>query len=256
MITASQFFKNTKFRNKVVLVTGCNGQLGKAICKMFVKLNSKVFGLDVTTNKFKNKKFTFIQCDISKKKDTDKIVKKILNKEKKIDILINNAGSSIFTPFKLRSSKEIDQVINSNLKGTLNMILSVINLSRKKTKKINILNIASIYGASIPNFTIYENKDRINSEVYGSTKASIIHLSKYFAKILGPNKVICNSLSPGGILNKKIQRKSFIKKYSSKTPLRRMGLEKDILGAIYFLTHEDNTYTTGQNLVVDGGFTL
>ena len=84
------------------------------------------------------------------------------------------------------------------------MILSVVNLSRKKTKKINILNIASIYGASIPNFTIYENKDRTNSEIYGSTKASIIHLSKYFAKILGPNKVICNSLSPGGILNKKI----------------------------------------------------
>ena len=256
MIIVNQFFRNTKFRNKVILITGCNGQLGKAICKMFIKLNSKVFGLDMTANKFMNKKFTFIQCDISKKSNTDKIVKKILKKEKKIDILINNAGSSIFTPFKSRSSQEIDQVINSNLKGTLNMILSVVNLSKKKTKKINILNIASIYGTRIPNFKIYANKDRINSEIYGSTKASIIHLSKYFAKILGPDQVICNSISPGGILNKEVQRKSFIKKYSSLTPLRRMGSEKDILGAIYFFTHEDNTYTTGQNLVVDGGFTL
>jgi NAD(P)-dependent dehydrogenase (short-subunit alcohol dehydrogenase family) len=256
MITANQPFKKTKFKNKVIIVTGCNGQLGKAICKMFLGLDSKVFGLDITENRFKSKKFTFIKCDISKKINTDELVKKILKNEKKINILINNAGSSIFTPYKIRKSEEIDQVINANLKGTLNMILSVVNLSRKKTKKINILNIASIYGASIPNFTIYENKDRINSEIYGSTKASIIHLSKYFAKILGPNKVICNSLSPGGILNKKIQRKSFIKKYSSKTPLRRMGLEKDILNGIYFLTHDDNTYTTGQNLVVDGGFTL
>ena len=81
-------------------------------------------------------------------------------------------------------------------------------------------------------------------------------MTKYFAKVLGPNKIICNSLSPGGVLNKKVQRKEFIKKYSSETPLRRMGLEKDILSAIYFLTHDENNYITGQNLVVDGGFTL
>jgi len=256
MTTVNQFFKNTKFKNKVIIVTGCNGQLGSAICKMFLKLNSKVFGIDITANKLKKKKFTFIKCDISRKLNTDKVIREILDQEREIDILINNAGASIFTPFKFRKSEEIDQVTDTNLKGTLNMILSTVNLSKKKLRKINILNIASIYGASIPNFTIYENKDRINSEIYGSTKASIIHLSKYFAKILGPNKIICNSLSPGGILNKKVQRKTFIKKYISQTPLRRMGLESDILGAIYFLTHDDNTYTTGQNLIVDGGFTL
>ena len=256
MSVVNQFFKDTKFRNKTIIVTGCNGQLGKAICKMFLNLRCNVFGIDISTSKFKNKKFTFIECDISKKLDTDELIKKVLRKERKIDILINNAGASIFTPFKLRKSAEIDQVTDTNLKGTLNMILSTVNLSKKKTRKINILNIASIYGASIPNFAIYDNKDRINSEIYGSTKASVIHLTKYFAKILGPNKIICNSLSPGGILNKKVQRKTFIKKYILQTPLGRMGLESDILGGIYFLTHDDNTYITGQNLIVDGGFTL
>ena len=256
MNMANQFFKNTKFNNKTIIVSGCNGQLGSAICKMFLNLKCKVYGVDINANKLRNKQFTFIKCDISKKVDTDELIKKILKKEKKIDILINNAGASIFTPFKIRKSAEIDLVTDTNLKGTLNMILSTVNLSKKKIKKINILNIASIYGASIPNFSIYDNRDRINSEIYGSTKASVIHLSKYFAKILGQNKIICNSLSPGGILNTKTQRKTFIKKYVALTPLGRMGLENDILGAIFFLTHDDNTYITGQNLIVDGGFTL
>jgi NAD(P)-dependent dehydrogenase (short-subunit alcohol dehydrogenase family) len=256
MTSANQFFKNKKFKNKIIIVTGCNGQLGSAICKMFLKLGSKVVGIDITSKKLTNKKFIFAKCDVSNKSDTDGIIKKILKKEKKIDILINNAGSSIFTSFKNRNSDEIDQVINTNLKGTLNMILSVINLSKLKNKKINILNIASMYGVRVPNFSIYNNNDRINSEIYGSTKASIIHLTKYFAKVLGPNKIICNSLSPGGVLNKKVQSKEFIRKYSLETPLRRMGLEKDILSAVYFLTHDENNYITGQNLVVDGGFTL
>ena len=205
MTVANQFFKEKKFKNKTIIVTGCNGQLGNAICKMFLKLGSRVIGIDITLNKLTNKRFTFVKCDISNKSDTDEFVKKILKKEKKIDILINNAGSSIFTSFKNRNSDEIDQVISTNLKGTLNMTLSVVNLSKPKNKKINILNIASIYGVRVPNFAIYKSNDRINSEIYGSTKASIIHLTKYFAKVLGPNKIICNSLSPGGVLNKKVQ---------------------------------------------------
>ncbi len=246
-------FSNNAFKNKVVLVTGCSGQLGVSICKMYLSFGSKVIGIDNNSNKIKNKNFIFEKIDISVKNHTELVIKKIIKKKGNIDILINNAGYSIFTPFTKRTSDEIDKVIGSNLKGTLNMILSATKLSKKK---LNILNIASIYGVKIPNFKIYENNDRINSEIYGSTKASIIHLTKYFAKTLGPKNIICNSISPGGILNKKLQSKVFIKKYSSLTPLKRMGYEKDILFAIYFFTHENNKYTTGQNLVVDGGFIL
>ena len=65
MSLVNQFFKNTKFRNKTIIVTGCNGQFGIAICKMFLNLRCYVFGIDISTSKFKNIKFTFIKCDIS-----------------------------------------------------------------------------------------------------------------------------------------------------------------------------------------------
>ena len=245
------------FNNKVILVTGCNGQLGNDISNFFLKLGSIVYGIDISNNKnIKNSNFFFKKTDISKHKKINLILKQILRDHKKIDIIINNAAKSFFTPFYKRTKREINETIDTNLTGPINIIKEYYKLHKKNhSKRCNIINIGSIYGIVSPNLKIYDSKDRINSEVYGASKAGLIQLTKYFAVALAKENIIVNSISPGGILNNKVQSKKFIRKYSQRVPMEKMGNTFDICLALLYFASDKVKYTTGQNLVIDGGLT-
>ena len=107
-----------------------------------------------------------------------------------------------------------------------------------------------------PDFNIYKNKKKINSEVYGASKAGLIQMTRYFATILAEKNVIVNSVSPGGIENHKTQTKKFIKNYSKNVPIKRMANLDEVLEIIICLVEMRGRYLTGQNLLVDGGLSL
>jgi len=98
-----------------------------------------------------------------------------------------------------------------------------------------------------------KNDPRYSSEIYCATKAGIINLTKYFAKNFSRKNIIVNSISPGGILNKKLQNKKFIQNYIKNVPLGRLANVKDIVGPIIFLCSDASNYINGHNLIVDGG---
>ena len=238
-------------KKKIVLITGIEGQLGKQIKKLYVSLGCKVYGIDLLKNK---KSKTFIG-DISDLSFVNKIIRKIIDKEKKIDIIINNAGKSFFTPFHKRTPVELKSTLDSNLIGMINIINTYYVAHKKyKLKNCNIVNISSIYGVVAPDLKIYNKKDNLNSEIYGATKAAVIQITKYYACALAKNNIIINSISPGGIKNKN-HSKNFIKKYKKKVPMGRFGKENELFGALIYFSSEGSSYTTGQNLIIDGGFT-
>ena len=242
------------YKNKTLILTGSNGQLGNYITKFFLSLGCKVYGLDkVKKNSILNKNYFFKKIDISNEKETKKVLKYIKKKEKKIDIIINGAASSPTTHFSKRNKKELNETLNTNIIGTLNVIKAFYEVQNKNCK---IINFGSIYGVRSPDFKIYGEKDRINSEIYGGTKAAIIQITKYFAVFLSKKNISVNCISPGGILNKSIQSKKFIKKYSNKVPMGRMGKPEDLAMALLYFSNDTTNYTTGQNLVIDGGFTI
>ena len=245
------------FNNKVILITGCNGQLGYDMCNFFLDLGSYVCGVDIATNKkINNSKFFYYKADISNEKNVSKIFKIIFKNHKKLDVIINNAARSFFTPFNKRTKKEINDTLQTNLVGPINVIKEYCKYHKKNiSNKCNIINIASIYGVVSPDLRIYDSKDRINSEIYGASKAGLIQLTKYFSTTLADKNIVINSISPGGILNKKNQSKKFIKNYSSRVPLKRMGSTFDICLATLYFASDKVTYTTGQNLIIDGGLT-
>ena len=244
------------FKNKVVLITGCNGQIGTSIVDFFIDSQSKVYGIDIIKKKSK-KNLIFCKCDITSQNQIKKIINKIILKEKTIDIIINNAGISIFSSFKKRTENELDKVFRTNVASTINIIKNyVIQFDKKKIKRGKIINIASIYGFLSPDFKIYSKGDRFSSEIYGATKSSIIQLTKYYAVLLADRNINVNCISPGGILNSKLQSKNFINKYKNRVPKKRMGLPDDVLTAIIYLSSDYSDYTTGQNIVVDGGLSL
>lgn len=246
-----------KLKDKTVLVTGATGQLGGEICRSYTEAGSRIIGVDKQLNPGKIIKADTIEyktVDISKKHQVVTMFEDVYAQFPKLDILINNAGISVFEPFEDRSEESFDAVVDVNLKGTFLCIQSYAAWAKKKRHKGNIINVASIYGVVSPDFRIYTDCLRKNSEVYGATKAGIIQMTKYFAVCLAQDNIRVNCVSPGGIFNTDTpQGKDFVKNYSQRCPMNRMADSHEIIGAMLYLSSEASTYTTGQNIVIDGG---
>ena len=245
------------FNNKIVLITGCSGQIGREITRLYLSLGAKVYGFDLNPLKLKNKNFFFINIDITNQKKIKFELESIFKKEKKIDIIINNAATSVFSSIEKRNNNELQKVFDLNVQSVINLIkYYYINYKKYNLKSSSIINIASIYGFLSPDFKIYKKGERFSAEIYGATKASIIQMTKYFAVLFAKKNIRVNAISPGGILNKKIQTSRFIKNYSKRVPLNRMGNVEDLFTALVYLSSDYSKYGTGQNIIVDGGLSL
>tara|TARA_Y100000389_G_scaffold199811_1_gene238935 strand:- start:164 stop:931 length:768 start_codon:yes stop_codon:yes gene_type:complete len=246
------------FKNKIILITGCNGQVGQALCNLYSDLKAKVYAVDLHQKcLIKRKEINYIKCNLSFEKNIKNTLKKIFKKEGKIDIIINNAADAVFSNFKKRTEKEISQIFNINASSVIKIIKNyTILFDQKKLKKGNILNVGSIYGTLSPDFNIYSKGDRFSSEIYGASKSSVIQVTKYFAVLLAGRNININCLSPGGILNKKKQSQKFINSYRKNVPLKRMANIEDIFSGVLYLTSDSSSYITGQNIVIDGGLSL
>lgn len=242
-------------KNRIVVVTGGTGQLGTKICKAYIDMQAKVIALDKDISKGRLPAVHYARLDITRKEKVEDTFKKIFKYYGKVDILINNAGVSVFEPFEERKEKDLDLVMDVNLKGTFFCIQSYVNLfDRHKLKNGSIVNIASFYGVISPDFRIYTDCKRKSPEIYGATKAGIIQMTKYFAVHLAGRNIRVNAVSPGGIYNPgNPQGKDFLKNYAFRCPMKRMCEDNEVIGAILYLSADASSYTTGHNLVVDGG---
>ena len=110
------------FKKKIILITGSSGQLGKSFTKLFLDLGAIVFGFDKIPIRTSHSNFFFKSVDVSKKINVEKNISSIIKKNKKIDVIINNAAISVFSKFYNRTNSELDKTINTNIKGTLNII--------------------------------------------------------------------------------------------------------------------------------------
>jgi NAD(P)-dependent dehydrogenase (short-subunit alcohol dehydrogenase family) len=119
----------------------------------------------------------------------------------------------------------------------------------------SIVNIGSLYAsvAPIPAFYDHIEPPFTKPAAYGASKAAVVNLTRYFARLWGPRGVRVNALSPGGVRGG--QDGEFVRKYSERVPLGRMAEPDDLVGALLFLASDASAYVTGQELRVDGGFT-
>jgi NAD(P)-dependent dehydrogenase (short-subunit alcohol dehydrogenase family) len=242
-------------KNKVVVVTGGSGQLGTRICEAYKNAGARPIALDLAVPKNKLKDVEYRELDITKKEAVLKVFTEIAEDRGMMDVLINNAGVSVFEPFEKRQEESIDFVMDVNLKGTFSCIQAYVNLFDKyRPEKGSIINIGSFYGVISPDFRIYTDCDRKNSEIYGATKAGIIQMTRYFAVHLADRNIRVNAVSPGGIYNPDSpQGEDFIKNYSFRCPMKRMANDTEVVGAIIYLSSDAASYTTGHNIIVDGG---
>ena len=118
----------------------------------------------------------------------------------------------------------------------------------------NIVNMASIYGTLPPRFDVYEGTSMTMPIEYAVIKAGIIQLTRYFAQYYKARGIRVNALSPGGIRD--AQPESFLTRYGALAGVKGMLTPTDLVGALAFLLSDESRYMTGQNLVVDDGFSL
>jgi len=118
----------------------------------------------------------------------------------------------------------------------------------------NIVNMASIYGVTAPRFEVYENTAMTMPVEYAAIKSAIVHLTRYFAQYFKGEGIRVNCLSPGGILDR--QPADFLQKYSSMCNAKGMLDPVDVAGVLMFLLSDAAAFMTGQNLIVDDGWSL
>lgn len=246
-------------KDKVAIVTGGYGLIGREIAIALNEFGAKVFIADLGKNdpliiKGKNS-IEFIHFDITSETIMSKALNAIIKRYGKIDIFINSAY-----PKTKDWGEKLEKVLFESWKMNLNDHLGGYFLSSrmaaeqmKRSGGGTIINIASIYGMVGPDFSIYENTDITMPVAYSAIKGGIISFTKYLATYYAENSIRANVISPGGILDR--QPESFIQKYAKKTPLGRMGHPADVAGAAIFLASDASSYITGQNIVVDGGWT-
>jgi NAD(P)-dependent dehydrogenase (short-subunit alcohol dehydrogenase family) len=113
--------------------------------------------------------------------------------------------------------------------------------------------MGSIYGMVGPKWDLYEGTSMGNPAAYGASKGGLLQLTRYLATTMAPS-VRVNMITPGGIFRE--QPQAFVHRYEAGVPLGRMASEEDLKGAVAYLASDLSAYMTGQNLVVDGGWTV
>jgi len=233
---------------KTAILTGANGQLGKEFLRVLIDAQYFVYAVDKETHNITPSEHVKpVKLDITDENQVKVFYSELVS----VDVLINNAGAGVFSPFEDRTAKEFRMVMDVNLLGTFLMAQGAIVLMKNQGAG-KVINIGSIYGVKSSDERIYGDSGRNNSEVYSVTKAGVIQLTRYMAAHFGKYNIQTNCISPGGIYNK--QSDDFVTNFEYKTPAGRMGEPKDISNALMFLCSRDTEYVNGQNIVVDGGF--
>lgn len=237
--------------NKVIVVTGGNGLLGSAMIEDIRRKG----GIGISADLASENSDDNVYSDITSLDSIRETVDFISQKYGRIDGWVNNAYPR--TPDWGNDFLDIDEEsLDKNIKWQLNSyILCCQEVIKEmlKEKRGSIINIASIYGVVGNDFTIYEDTNINPPAAYTAIKGGLINFTRYLASKYGKEGIRVNTVSPGGIFDN--QPKKFVEAYEKKVPLKRMGKPIDIAPAVSFLLSEEAKYITGQNLIIDGGWT-
>ncbi|MGK7376942.1 3-oxoacyl-[acyl-carrier-protein] reductase [Planococcus sp. 1R117A] len=244
-----------RLEGKVALITGGAGGIGKVTAERFLKEGAAVAISDfneqagkATEEELKQYgEIVFFQADVSKTAQIEPMVGAVLEKFKKIDILINNAGITIDGLLTKMDEESWEKVLSVNLSGVFKCTKAVVPSMLEQGSGV-ILNASSVVG-------IHGNIGQTN---YAATKAGVIGLTKSWAKEFGPKGIRVNAVAPGFIatdMTAKVPQK-ILDMMESKTPLKRLGEADDIASAYLYLASDDASYVNGTVLSVDGGLVV
>lgn len=254
---------------RTALVTGGAGYIGKAYCDTLAEVGANVAVLDLDEKQVKD-----VAADIAAKHgvstfglavdlaDEEAVVaapQKVADQLGGLDIIVNCAafvGTSELkgwcVPFAEQSVKTWRAVQEVNLTAPFALVQAAVPLLRKSGHG-SVIHLASIYAVSGPDLSLYDGTEMGNPVAYAASKGGIVQMTRWMSTVLAP-EIRVNCISPGGIFRD--QDPTFVERYEKRTPLKRMGTEEDMKGTLLWLASDLSSYVTGQNILVDGGWTV
>lgn len=245
--------------DKVAIVTGASSGLGVQFAKALASFGAKVVLCARRVEKLEEVKSAIesmgrealaVQCDVNNEEDIKKAVQQAIEKYGKLDILVNNAGVADMTVMQDLESESWDRVLNTNLKGVAMFSKHAAKhmIERKYGK---IVNITSMFGALGNEF--------IPASAYHASKGGVVNLTRAHAGELAKYGITVNAIGPGFFeseMTAGIEGNEAFEAYQkSRCPMDRWGRAGELDGALIYLVSDASSYTNGQTIYVDGGWT-
>jgi len=252
----------------VAIVTGGAGYLGSAISYTLAELGAQVVIAsreqqkceerceEIKQNLELDEKPLGLELDVMDRASIQRFIDQVHDRLGHIDIIVNNAWHGNKNTWESIDLNDWEHDIEMSLNSVFRMTKAV--FEDLKRKPGIILNIGSMYGHVAPDYRIYEGNDTANPPSYGAAKAGVIQFTRYLASFLAPYGIRANCISPGPFPFPETQRAKpeFIDRLADKNPLHRIGEPYEIKGAVALLCSDASSYMTGQNICVDGGWTM
>ncbi|HEY3020902.1 MAG TPA: SDR family oxidoreductase [Solirubrobacteraceae bacterium] len=244
---------------RLALVTGVHGNLGPVWVEALSGAGATVVGIDAAAGAERLAALEI--ADITDRSALAAACERIFAAHGVPHVLVNNAGVDQPPVTGARSGASVEdvdldgfrRVLEVNLAGTF-AVCQVAGGAMAAQGRGSIINIGSMYASLTPDPALYDHMRPpfLKPPAYGASKAGLVHLTRYLAKLWGPQGVRVNALSPGGVLGG--QDEEFLAKFTARTPLRRLAEASDLTGPLLFLASDASRYMTGQDLRIDGGF--
>jgi NAD(P)-dependent dehydrogenase (short-subunit alcohol dehydrogenase family) len=253
---------------RVAVITGGAGHLGQSMASALSELGCSICLLDRNADALEkaadqlrakwNKPVEQLLIDLESEDDRKSVPAWVSQKFGRADILINNAGfvgDSALTgwvvPFEEQEIATWRRAVEVNLTAAFHLSQVLFPLL-KISGKGSIINVSSIYGVVGPDLALYQGTTMGNPAAYAASKGGLVQITRWLSTVLAPD-IRVNCISPGGIARN--QPKAFQERYIERTPMRRMGNEEDFKGAAAYFASDLSAWVTGENLMVDGGWT-
>lgn len=261
---------------QVAVITGAAGLLGIRHCEALASAGAHVVAVDLNGQACQDLvaalsanhggEHLAIEANLTDPDAVKRMRTQVLDRFRRVDVLVNNAAinDKVETPHVSSQVMRFEDYPVSTFRDVLDVSVTSAFLccqqlapAMAEQRSGSIINIASTYALVGPDQRLYQRADGtqafFKSAAYPTAKAAMLGLTRFLAAYYGPHQVRANSLTPGGVENG--QDETFVRRYSERTPLGRMGTPHDYQGALLFLASNASCYMTGANLVVDGGYT-
>jgi NAD(P)-dependent dehydrogenase (short-subunit alcohol dehydrogenase family) len=270
-------------KNKVVLVVGGRGYLGRDFCYSLSSQGAIVISLDMkeasaaSLNAKATKKMIDVEqvdIDVTNPDSVKSVIKGVVKKHSKIDVVVYSVSAKpddFYLPYTECQLDGWHKVIHAELDGAF-LVTKEVGKVMEQQKGGSIILLSSIYGVVGNDQRIYKgsnlddvylknnkkgailDKNIYSHAVYPVVKGGLISLARYLAAYWGDKNIRVNCISPGGVSHEG-ENEAFVKKYSYRVPLGRKAEKEEISGAVVFLSSDEASYINGQNIIIDGGWT-
>ncbi len=251
---------------QIVIVTGGAGYLGKAISSAMANAGAKVYvtgrnveklaELEKLNTAWERPRIFVNQLDVTNEKGFKDFAAEIYRKENRIDCLVNNANAAGREKWEALDLEKW----NAGLKGSLQHYFTSTKVVSEYLLKDNrgcIINNASLFAFLAPNFPMHLDLDNAASAHHVAAKGGILQLTRYLATLWAPKGIRVNSVSPGYFPQKRgPERLDYMHEVQMRIPMKRIGKPEEVAGAFVFLASKSASYITGQNIVIDGGYSV